>query len=512
MRIETERTNRWTSPRAITLGFLALALILHCATNGRYGYFRDELYFLACGDHLDWGYADHAPMIAWVARLSRVLFGDSLPAIRFFPALASAITMMLVGLTTTELGGRRFAVILACLCALVAPILLTVGNILTMVAFEPVFWTGCAYFLILAITRDDPRFFVGFGVLAGLGLETKHTMLFFGLAIAVGLIVTPARKFLRTKWFWIGGAISIALFLPNVIWEQRHGWATVELLRNVQAMHKNISLSPIQFLLQQILILLPVTAPVWIAGVVWLLYAKAGQPFRFLGIAFVVVIALMILLKGKVYYPAPIYPVILAAGAVALERLLATRTWVRVGYAAIVALGGAVFAPFSLPVLPIEKFIAYEHLLHFEPPKTEVGHQGPLPQIYGDQFGWPELVATVARIYHGLPPDERAKTANYCSNYGEAGAVDLLGSRLGLPKAICPHQTYFLWGPRDYTGDTMIVLQSTRAKLEKRFASVEAVAEMNEPYAMAEEHQTIFLCRGIKEPLAQLWPKVKVWN
>lgn len=509
MRIESAPRERWASPAAISIYFAAFALLIHCATNSRYGYFRDELYFLACGDHLDWGYADHAPMIAWVARLSRVLLGDSVPAIRLASAVSSALTVWLAGLLAIEFGGRRTAVAVACLCTLIAPILLAVGNILTMVAFEPVLWTGCAYFLVLAITRDNPRYLLGFGVLAGLGLETKHTMLFFGFAIAVGMVATRARRLIATKWFWLAGAIAFVLFLPNLVWEYRHDWATLELLRNVQATHKNVSLSPGAFLLQQTLILLPLTAPVWIAGLVWLL---RDARFRFLGVAYLVVIALLILLKGKVYYAAPVYPILFAAGGVAAERLTARRPMIAWSYACVIAAGGVVFAPFSLPVLSPERFIAYERALNFEPPKTEVGHRGTLPQVYGDQFGWPELVATVAKVYGSLPPDVRSRTAIFCSNYGEAGAVDFFGARYGLPKAICPHQNYFYWGPRDYTGESMIVLQSTRERLEQRFAQVEAVAQIAEPYAMAEEHQTIFLCRGLKQPLRELWPRLKVWN
>ncbi|MGB7925897.1 MAG: glycosyltransferase family 39 protein [Pyrinomonadaceae bacterium] len=507
--------SRWTSPLAIAVCFALVKLLVHLFANRGYGYFRDELYFLACGEHLDWGYVDHAPMVALAAKLSRTLLGDSLSAIRFLPALAGAVKVLLAGLLVREFGGRRFSVMLACLCVLVVPVYLGIDNFLSMNAFEPVFWMGCVYFIVLAINRNDPRYLLGFGALAGLGLQNKHSMLIFGLAFVAGLALTPARRLLADKWLWIAGAIAFVIFLPNIIWEQQHNWATLELLNNVKTSGKNVTLSPLEFIWQQVLFLLPLTAPVWIGSLWFFFFDGQGRRYRLLGVTYVAALLLMILMKGKNYYLAPIYPMLFAGGAVLWEKLLAGRrygAWLKVAYPVILVASGAVFAPMSLPVLPVETLIRYQHALGFKPSKTEVGHEGVLPQHFGDMFGWPEMVEAVASVYHGLPPEERAKAAVYGGNYGEAGAIDLFGPRYGLPKAISAHQNYFLWGPRDYTGEVMIVLQAEREELEQGCASVEEGPRLNHPYAMTEEHYAIFICRGLKRPLPQLWPSLKHWN
>lgn len=506
--------SRWTSPLAIALYFALLKLLVHLLTGNQYGYFRDELYYMACGDHLDWGYVDHAPMVAWLIRLSRTLFGDSLFTLRLFPAIAGAFTVFLTGLLAREFGGRRFAVMLSCLCILVGGFL-ALDSFFSMNAFEPVFWMGCAYFIVRAIKQNDARYWLWFGLLAGLGLENKHSMLFFGFGIFVGLLFTPARRFLASKWFWIGGALALALFLPNIIWEYRHDWATLELLRNVQKSGKNVSLSPLAFIAQQIIILHPLTLPVWLAGFWYFLFDTDGKRYRLLGIAYLVVLLLMIALKGKNYYLLPVYPMLFAGGAVWCERLLAEScraSWLKIVYPALLFVAGAVFAPMAVPILPVETYLRYQQALGFEPPKTEVGHVGPLPQHYGDRLGWPEMVETVAGIYNRLPLDERARTAIYANNYGEAGAIDLFGPRYGLPKAISPHQSYFLWGPRDYTGDELILLQSKRADAERNCQSIEEAGTVGHPLSMAEEHYTIYICRGLKQPLSELWPSLKHWN
>ena len=506
--------SRWASPLAVAVYFALFKLLIHVLTSGRYGYFRDELYYIACGEHLDWGYVDHAPLVAWAVRLSRALLGDSLFALRLLPAAAGALKVLLTGLIARELGGGRFAVALSCLCVLVGGHL-ALDSFFSMNAFEPVFWTGGAYFIVLAVKRDEPRFWLWFGLLAGLGLENKHSTLFFGFGVFAGLLLTPARRFLASRWLWAGGALALALFLPNLVWEYRHDWATLELLSNVQKSGKNVVLSPLGFIAQQVLLLHPLTLPVWAAGLWYFLFDRDGKRYRLLGVAYLVVLVEMIVLKGKNYYLLPIYPMLFAGGAVWWERLLegVRRVgWLRVAYPALLFVGGAALAPLSVPVLPVEAYLRYQRALGFEPPKTEVGHRGPLPQHFGDRFGWPEMVEAVARIYNGLPPDERGKTAIYANNYGEAGAIDFFGPRYGLPKAISPHQSYYLWGPRDYTGEQLILLQSKRADAERNCNSVEEVGAVGHPLAMAEEHYTIYICRGLKQPLRELWPRLKHWN
>jgi len=508
--------DRWTSPYAIILYFALIKLVIHLFTNGQYGYFRDELYFLACSEHLDWGYVDFAPLVAVITKVSLTLFGDSLQAIRFLPAVAGALTIVLTGLIAIELGGKRFAVMLSCLCVLVAPIYLVNGTLLSMNAFEPLFWMGAVYCLILTINREDPRYVIGFGLFVGFGLQNKHTMLLLIIGLLIGLLLTRERRRIMTnKWLLAAGLIAIAIFLPNLIWQHQHNWPTIEAIANVAATAKNVPLSPLDFTLQQFIILLPFTAPVWIAGLWFFFFDDQGKHYRMLGIAYVVMLLIMFVTSSKHYYIASAYPMLFAGGAVLFERLFAekrTIRWLKVAYPIVLIITGGIFAPLVLPVLPVDSYITYQQTLGLEPPKTEVGHVGPLPQHYGDMFGWPEMVETVAEIYHNLPPEERAKAAIFASNYGEAGAIDFFGPRYGLPKAISGHQNYYLWGPRNYTGEVIIVLGYRPELANRTCGTVEEVGAVGHPYAMAQEHYTIFICRNVKGGLQETWPERKSWN
>src|SRR5437879_5345683 len=264
----------------------------------------------------------------------------------------------------------------------------------------------------------------------------KHSTAFFGLAVLIAAILTPERRFLKNKWIWIAGAISVLIFMPNLLWQIKHHWATFELLRNVQKSGKDVVLSPLAFFGQQIFIMHPLTAPVWITGLYFFLFDREGKRFRVLGVTFLVFFALMMILHGKNYYLAPIYPMMMAGGAVIWERWLSARrlVWLKTVYPVLLLAGGIAIAPLVLPVLSVPKFLEYEAKLGISTPKTEVAHSGVLPQHFGDRFGWPEMVEKVAKIYNSLPAEERAKTAIFANNYGEAGAIDFFGKKYGLPK------------------------------------------------------------------------------
>lgn len=506
---------RFTSSLAIAVYFALADLLVHLLTNGQYGHFRDELYFMACGDHLDWGYVDFAPLAALLVKLTRVTLGDSLHAIRFLPAVSGAAKVLLTGLIARELGGGRFAVGLSCLCVLAAPVYLILDTLYSMNTFEPLFWMACAYVLLLAMKRNNPRLLVWIGVLAGLGLENKHSTLFFGFALVVGLLLAPERRFLASPWLWIAGAIALAIFLPNLIWQYQHNWATLEDLSNVRRTQKNVELPPIRFMGQQLLMLSPASALVWIAGLWFLLMDRIGRRYRVLGWTYLAFLSVLMALKGKDYYLAPIYPMLFAAGGVFWEKFLESRArfaWMKLALPALVFLIGAILAPTALPILSPENLVRYQNAIGLQPPKTEVAHSGALPQHFGDMFGWPEMAATVAKVYDGLPPEERAKAAIYTGNYGEAGAIDFFGPRYGLPKAISAHQTYYYWGPRNYTGEVIILLQSRRESAQRSCTTVEDSTQVGHPFAMGEENYRILICRGLKQPLAQLWPRLKHWN
>ena len=240
-------------------------LVLHCIFNNRYGYFRDEFDYLSCGDHLAWGYVDQPPLLPFLVRISRIVLGDSLRSIRFLPALASSLVVVLAALIAREFGGRRFALVLTAIAVLIAPIYLSAGSLLTTNSLEPLLWMGCTYFAILAIKRDG-RYWLAFGLIAGLGLEEKYSIAIFGLGIVIGLLLTKHRRVLIGKWFWMAGSLAFLIFLPNIIWNVRNHWPFLELMHNIRVSGRDVQLTPVQFFMQQVLLLHPLTALIWITG------------------------------------------------------------------------------------------------------------------------------------------------------------------------------------------------------------------------------------------------------
>jgi hypothetical protein len=491
-----------------------IALIVHFLTNSRYGYFRDELYYIACARHPALGYVDLAPLSALLLRIELAIFGDSLFALRLFPALASAGTVWLTGVIARQLGGRAWAAGLASIGSLSALVFLALGNVYSMNIFEPLFWMGCAYCLIRIIQGGRQTWWLWFGALAGLGVENKHSIAFFGIGVVLALLLSPQRREFARAGIWFGGLIALALTLPNLIWQIQHHWPTYELLTNIAHSHKNVVLSPPEFLLQQMLILNPATLPLWLGGLIWLFAATEGRRYRVLGFAYLITLAEFIILHGKHYYLAPVYPILFAAGGVALERWLAgSLRFVRPLYAAVMILVAAILAPTVVPILPPEKLVAYMEAIHFTPPKTETSHTAALPQLFADQFGWREMAASVGRAYTKLSPNDQRIVGIFCQNYGQAGAIDFFGNQYGLPPALSGHQNYFLWGPRGYTGDLLLVLDDDDGDEREQFRSVQDLGPVETSrWAMPwEQRQHIYLCRGLKRDLRQVWPTLKEW-
>jgi len=489
--------------------------LVQTVTNGSYGYFRDELYYLAASDHLAFGYVDFAPLIAWLTHASRMVFGESLHAIRLLPALAFGAEIALTGFLTLELGGKRWAALIACISVLVAPVILGNATRLSMNPLEPLFWMGCVYFLLLAVNRGEGKYLLWCGVFVGIGLENKHSTIFFLAALVSALLCVSDRRLLATKWFWLAAAIAVVFALPNIIWQQAHHFATLEDLRNVKAIHKNVELPPLAFLKQQFMMLNPATGVVWLPGLFFLLLERKGKRYRVLGLAYIFFLTVMMALKGKDYYLAPIYPMLFAAGGVFWETITARFRgvrWARIAVPALVLALGMVSAPFVLPILPPEKIVPYMSALGLEVARTETNMSGALPQNFADEFGWEEMVRNVAAVYNALPPEERAKTAILGGNYGGAGAIDFFGARYGLPKAISAHQNYYYWGYRGTAGERIIMLEWSRENAEKWCESVEE-GPVNAPfYGMGWEHYTILTCHHLRRPMEQAWLRWKVWN
>jgi hypothetical protein len=498
------------------LGLLVgLKLLVHLLSSHAYGYFRDELYFLDCARHLGWGYVDDAPLIAGYAKIA-LLLGGSLPAVRLLPALAGAATVGLGMVLARQMGGGRFAQGLAGLCVLGVPVFLGMDSILCVGAFEPLFWMGCASVLIEVVRTGNSRLWLGFGLLAGLGLENKYAMLAFGLAALIAILLTPLRRELRKPWLWLAGLIALLLFLPTLLWQVQNGYPLLEDMANIRHLGKNVVLGPGAFIRQQIQILNPLLFPIWFTGLCSLLFGRQSR-LRVLGFLYLGLLALMIALQAKDYYLAAIYPMLFAAGAVAVEDWLARRAWSRgrlwprLALLSAIVVVTAILIPALLPFLPPGRLLAYQQAIGLKADKLEVRHEGPLDQRLGDQFGWPELTDEVAQIYQALPPGERADTAIYAANYGEAGAINQLGPARGLPPALCAHQAHSFWPPPERDYSTFICLGCDEG-LSRVFESVQVAAVHHSPWGMAEENRPIYLCRRPKRSIRDLWPRLKHWD
>ncbi len=492
-------------PSRRDLGFLsvfaALKVLIHLPVLGRYGYHHDELYFLACGRHLAFGYVDHAPLVPWVARLADELFGPSLVGLRIFATLAGAAALFLTGLLARRLGGGRLAQGLACGAMLIAPVYLRTGNMLTIPSFEVLFWVASSYLLVRIVQEDDPRLWLRVGLVAGLGLMTKHSMLFFGFGLLVALLLTPERRHFKSPWLYGGGAVALAVFSPNLVWQHANGWPTAEFLLQLnQGTMSGISV--LQFTAGQLLYLNLFTAPLWIAGL-RLYFSDAGRPYRVLGWIWVAVFVLLVVIKSKIYYLAPAYPALLAGGGLAFERLAERgRAWLRPASIGALVAGGLIFLPVSLPVMPIDAVERYVNTLTF----------GAFENVYeltGDlrgMFGWRERVAAVAEVYHGLSPEERKHAAILASWYGPAGAVDTFGPGHGLPGAASFHMTYHLWGLPDGPLDPLIALDLPAEQLEKHYeeVAVAAAIEIEETNPDSRRFE-VLVCRRAKVDLREIW-------
>jgi len=511
---------------------IALAkFVFHCYFNNRYDYFRDEFDYMACGNHLAWGYVDQPPLVPFLIRICRAILGDSLRSIRFIPALASSLLVVQTAVLARELGGRRYALLLSAITAVIAPQYLSNGSLLGTNCLEPNLWMGCAYFAILAIKRDDPRYWLWFGVVAGIGLQEKYSIALFGFGMVIGLLLTPQRRVFLNPWIWLGGLAAFLIFLPNLLWNIHNQWPFVQLMHNIRADGRDVVLSLPQFFLQQILLIDPITAPIWIRGLVALFISPGLKPYRVLAWCYLVCFTVFFVLHGKNYYLSPIYPMLLAAGAVSIEAAIERRkiasteveslrigpnrlVWLKPVIVILLLASGTHLAPLVVPILSPDRFLAYLKYLPMKPPVMEHGHErAPLPQWYADQFGWEEIVAETAKAYNQLTPAERPGCGIFAQDYGQAGSIDFFGPRYGLPPALSGHQTYYLWGPRGYSGNCLVVLDDSRERLEELFEHVEYVGtSADNPYAL-ERLIPVYICRGAKfGALEKIWPQVKRWR
>jgi hypothetical protein len=491
------------------VGGLALfKILIHLPVLTRYGYHHDELYFIACGQHLSFGYVDHAPLVPWIARLAVALFGPSLVGLRIFSVLAGAAAVFLAGLIARRMGGGRFAQATACVGMIIAPVYLRAGNLLCLPAFEILFWTLTFYLLVLIIQEKNPRLWPWVGLVMGLGLLNKHSMLFLGFGLVVGLALTPLRRHFRSLSLFAAGGIALLFLVPNLIWQASHDWPTGGFLVDLRAGVMS-RISPFQFLFGQLFYLGPLSAVLWIWGL-FFLFGRRGKPFRLFGWIWLIVFVLLLLSGSKIYYLAPAYPALLAAGSVAAERWIQKKgqPWLKPTVLVLLLVTGSALAPLSLPMLSIDRTENLVRTITF----------GSLKNIYeltGDlrgMFGWKERVDAVAEVYGSLTPDEKKQTIIFASGYGNAGAVDFLGKARGLPHACSFAMTYWIWGLPKEPFNTIIGVGFQPGAMEKIFNQVRVAVKLD--LKNVNPGQTPFyvtLCRDPKVPMEEIRRKNRPW-
>jgi 4-amino-4-deoxy-L-arabinose transferase-like glycosyltransferase len=485
------------------LAIAAARWLLHLLTQGQYGFHRDELAVLDDAHRLAWGYVAYPPLVPWLARLGIDALGNTPGGYRLFSGIAQAAATLLAGLIARELGGRRGTQALAALVLCCVPFSMLAGSMLQYTSLDYLWWVLAAWILLRLANGADPRWWLGMGLAIGLGMLTRYTMLVGAVGLLLAVLATPMRRQLATPWPWLGALLSLALFAPNAWWQWRHDFVYLDFVQAIHARDVRIGRTD-GFLAGQLLAGAgPLLAPLWIAGLGWLALAKAARPWRVLAWWYAAALALFLLAQARDYYLAPAYPMLLAAGCVALVDGIAglrpRPAWFAHGAVAL-----ALCAAFALAVA-----IAL--------PVAAVGSEGwrisrRAHDNFAEQIGWPELVAQVAAVYHGLPPAERAHAAIFANNYGEAGAIGLYGPAHGLPRAISPVNSYWALGYGAAPPTTVIVLGDDAEGIADTPADCVLAARVRIPHGVENEesgHPDIYLCRHLRIDWARAWPRMR---
>jgi 4-amino-4-deoxy-L-arabinose transferase-like glycosyltransferase len=455
--------------------------------------------------HLAWGYVSYPPLTAFIARVALTLFGPSLAGVRFFSSLAMALAVLLAGLMAREMGGRRWAQVAAAVAVLVAPFPMLAGVLFHYSSFDALWWVLIAYFVVRLLKSEDERWWLAIGATIGLAMLTKYTAAFLVAGIVAGVLLTPARRYLKSRWLWAGVGLSLLIALPNLIWLAQHNFIYLNFARAIHTRDINAGRTE-GFILEQFLFATnPVTIPLWVVGLYYYFFSAIGRKYRMIGWMFVIPLLFFLYTKARSYYFAPAYPMLFAGGTVMaqhwLERLSARGARIVQGLVlGLFTLGGIVMAPVALPLIPVNS-----------PAWSTVSDiNGELNEM----IGWPELVETVAGIYASLPPEQRATTAIYTGNYGEAGAIDLYGPAYGLPQAISGVNSYWYRGYGDPPPEQVIALGMSYGQALSLFNTCKQVGRVTNDFGVNNEesrsHPLIFLCSQPRLPWPELW-KMNLW-
>ena len=496
----------------VALGKLAL----HVVSSARgYGFLGDELYYVACAAHPDLGYVDHPPLSIWILAAWQALLGDSLAALRLLPALLGAGSVVLGGALARELGGGGPSQILTALVVALAPVNLVVHGYYSMNAVDILVWLA-AFILVARVLRDPTQGrFLALGTLLGVGLLNKISVLWLGAGLLVGLLVTPHRRVLRTPWPWMAGATALLLALPHVVWQIVNGWPTLEFIR-VATGQKMLPVPPLELFAQQILVWSPLVLPVWLMGGVALLLRRGDDPGRVFATVFATTAAILIANgTSRPNYLALAMPPLVAAGAIALERLSLRprRRWLMPVFTTLVAFFGLASAPLTLPILAVPDLIGLSAAIGLRAPEMENREVGALDPHFANMLGWQEIVDTVAEVYRALPTRDRARAGILAMSYSEAGAIDRFGSECGLPGAISPHNSYWLWGTRGADGSVMVIAGGPRELWAQHWGRIEEAAEWDCGHCPpGRNHSKVYVARDPRAPMDPIWAALRRYD
>ncbi|MBU1881445.1 glycosyltransferase family 39 protein, partial [bacterium] len=463
-----------------------LQMLVHFMTNGNYGMFRDEFYYIACAEHLAWGYVDHPPFSMLMLAISKAIFGDSVQAIRLLATISGGVLILMVGHLAREMGGNKIAQIIAATAMLISPTHLGLTGFYSMNSFDFLFWMGAIWIVVRIVNTGNDKLWLLFGIVIGLGLQNKLSVLFLAMGLVAAMLLSPLRKYLSNKYFWIGSGLAILIFLPHILWQIANGWPTLEFMANAKQ-YKIADISPWEFFSAQIMDNHPLNFLIWFGGLLFLLIAKSMRPYRILGIAVIVIFLFFIVQKSKPYYFAPAIPFLIAVGGIMIGNWLTKRNlnWLAIVLVISLLLGGAWSAPLAVPFLPPDKFADYSLNKLVSGRSAEVYDSGVLPQHFADRFGWEELAKATSMIYLQLTPEEQANCAVFGHNYGVCGSLQYFSQWVPLPRVVGGHNNYYLWGPGDEEVSVLLVIGGDPDDHREVFNSVEAGLEtVISPYAM----------------------------
>ncbi len=511
----TKNSLKPTNVILILIIFALIKLAIHLLTNAfaGYGIFRDELYYLACADRLDWGYVDQPPLSVYLLARLKPFIGDSVFIIRMIPAVFGAMSVYFAGLLTYKMGGKIFAVVLTCLAVILAPIFLAFNTIYSINSLDVLFWIAAAYLFTVILKENDQKLWLDLGIIVGLGMMNKVSMVWFAIGLIAALAVTDQRKWFKNKWFYFGAVAAIAIFTPYIIWNISHDFAHIEFIRNATQI-KNSGVTAFDFIMGQIIYMNPINIIIAGAGLHFLFLTKNDKRYMPLGIIFAVTfVILFINWHSKPEYIAAAYPILLTAGAVKFEGLIeSSYKWIKFALPAVLIIFGLILAPYTLPFLPVEKFIAYSNTIGISFTNHESKETQKLHQFYADMHGWEKMAKTVSEVYKELPRSAQRRSVIFAQNYGEAGAMEYYSDKYELPKVISAHNNYWLWGYGDRVWKTFIVLGGDEEELKQYFKLIYKSGEFKCDYCMPyENNRNIYICTNPKLPLDELWEKLKMF-